>query len=106
MQVHSFKKDVQTNTSGTSVFQRWHGVTVFYAAVALISSLFGILGNGSVLVIAYQQRTQLSPCKLHIAQLALVNFVFCVVQSINVVPLYWTNTWFVCFRVVGFDRSA
>ena len=64
-----------------------------YATIAAISAVVGIIGNAVVIFIALHERRQLSACKLHIAQLAVVNFVFSAVQIANVIPLYWTNTW-------------
>ena len=40
-----------------------------------------------------RENTKLPHIKLHIAQLAIVNFIFSFVQVINVTPLYWTNRW-------------
>ena len=84
---------VRHNDTEPKIFQRWHGVTVIYASIAVASSVCGMIGNGVVIFIAYKQRSKISPCKLHIAELAVVNFIFSIVQIMNVVPLYWTNTW-------------
>ena len=77
----------------TTLFLRAHGFSITYATVAVLSSAFGVVGNIAVLLLAYRHRTNISPCKLHIAQLAFVNLVFSCVQVINVMPLYWSNVW-------------
>ena len=74
-------------------FKRSHGFTVTYATIASISSVFGIFGNTAVIIIAFHERQELSTCKRHIAQLAMINFIFSAIQFVNVIPLYWTNKW-------------
>ena len=91
--VCDFTHFLHHNNTDLKIFQRWHGVTMVYATIAVISSTLGMIGNSAVIFIAYQQRTQISPCKLHIAELAVVNFIFSGVQVVNTVPLYWTNIW-------------
>ena len=83
----------EVNTTDKRRYARSNAVTLTYVSVAIFSSLFGVVGNTAVLLIAYQERAQLSPCKLHIAELAFVNFIFSIVQIINIAPLYITNKW-------------
>ena len=92
-QAMSFNQGAKTNSSWTTVFIRRHSVTVIYATVALISSTFGMIGNAMVVLVAYRHRNKMSPTKLHVAKLAVVNFIFSAVQAMNVSPLYWTSTW-------------
>ena len=92
-QAMSFNQGAKRNSSWTTVFIRRHSVTVIYATVALISSTFGIIGNAMVVLMAYRHRNKMSPAKLHVAELAVVNFIFSAVQVMNVSPLYWTSTW-------------
>ena len=75
------------------MFRRPEGTTIVYTTIAVISSIFGMLGNSAVIVLAYKHRTSLTPTKLHVAELAVVNLMFSLVQVINVTPLYWTNRW-------------
>ena len=42
----------------TRAFHRWHGVTVIYTTIAVISSAFGMVGNAVVICMAYRQRSQ------------------------------------------------
>ena len=81
------------NTTTEPVFERDATATVIYTTIAHVSSIFGVVGNAAVVVMAVHQRSKLSPCKLHVAQLAVVNLVFSTVQIFNVVPLYWSNEW-------------
>ena len=67
--------------------------TLIYTSVTVVASLFGVIGNVAVILVSFKQRHDLSSCKLHIAELAFVNFIFSVVQMINAIPLYWTNRW-------------
>ena len=92
-QLKSFGERAKRNDTESIKFQRNNGMSLTYASIAIISSIFGTIGNAAVICIAYRQRRKLSPCKLHIAELAVVNLIFSLVQIINVVPLYWTNTW-------------
>ena len=75
------------------ILYHYTGVSYMYATIALVSSIFGVVGNAAVLCMAYRQRGNMSPCKLHIAELAVFNLVFSTVQIFNVLPLYWTNVW-------------
>ena len=77
-EVTDFGQELRHNDSVT--FTRHNKVTFMYATIALVSSIFGMVGNAAVICIAYRQRSQLSPCKLHIAELAVVNLVFSLVQ--------------------------
>ena len=92
-EVASFDTDIQQSNSTVTLFKRSHGVTVVYTTITVLSSIFGVCGNFLVIMVAYRNRRKISACKLHIAQLAVVNFVFSVIQTVNVVPLYWTNKW-------------
>lgn len=64
-----------------------------YASVTIIASLIGGFGNFGILIVAYKQRKGLPRSNILFAQLAIVDFVFSVVQIIVVVPLFWTNRW-------------
>ena len=77
----------------TAVFRRAHGLTVTYATIAVLSSSIGVVGNGVVITQAYRYRRTISPCKLHIAELAVVNLIFSSFQLVQVTPLYWSNVW-------------
>ena len=68
-------------------------VTIIYATIAVLSSVSGMIGNAAVIIIAYRYRKGLTPTKLHVAQLAVVNFVFSMVQLVNVLPLYCSTAW-------------
>ena len=85
------KRKYKNGTRGT--FKRSHGFTVAYVTIAVISSVFGVFGNTAVIFIAFQERKELSACKRHIAQLAVVNLIFSAIQFVNVIPLYLTNRW-------------
>lgn len=74
-------------------YTRSNEATILYVSVSLVASVIGLLGNTAVIITAYQNRARLPPCKVHIAQLAVVNFVFSILQIINIIPLCWTNTW-------------
>lgn len=89
------KKDFETfrQEARQPTYIRSNRYTVIYTTVAIIASVFGLTGNALVLWISMLQRKELSSCKLHIAELGFVNFVFSVVQMINSLPLYWTNKW-------------
>ena len=76
----SFDEPGQRDNFSATIFARVHEVTVVYASIALLSSVFGVCGNLLVIVVAYRNRRHISACKLHIAQLAVVNFVFCTLQ--------------------------
>ena len=82
-----------TNNKSTPPKYQRNEATLVYASVTMLSSFLGIVGNACVLLIAYKNRSNLPPCKLLIAQLAVVNFMFCVVQMVVTIPLYWTNVW-------------
>jgi len=88
-----FKKNRQQNGTRKYPFKRDDVFTITYATIAVTSSVFGIIGNIAVIYIAFQQGRGISICKLHIAELAVVNFLFSAVQLVNVLPLYWTNAW-------------
>ena len=77
--VHDNITNEQPTIESTTKYQR-NEATLVYASVTMVSSLFGVIGNACVLMIAYRNRSNLPPCKLHIAQLAGLNLVFCVVQ--------------------------
>lgn len=94
---------VYQNTS--KVYKRSNETTIIYSSIALLASLISLLGNTAVIITAYQNRGTLPPCKVHIAQLSVVNFVFSLVQIINTVPLYWTNTWIYGAFMCKFVRS-
>ena len=70
-----------------------HNATLIYTHITVAASFVGIIGNGAVLTVSYVQRTTMPSCKLHIAELACVNFVFSLIQMVNTIPLYWTNRW-------------
>ena len=107
--VHDNITDTQPTIESTTKYQR-NEATLVYASVTMVSSLFGVIGNACVLVIAYRNRSNLPPCKLHIAQLAGLNLVFCVVQMVVTLPLYWTNVWlydiFMCKVLRTFMEGA
>ena len=105
-EIAQFQENVQLkNITMKPVFERHGQITSVYASIAIFSSILGLVGNSAVIFMAYQKRRNLSPCKLHVAQLALVNFVFSMLQVINVGPLYWSNKWiygeYVCKLVKG-----
>ena len=92
-QFTNFGKTIKDNGTRFFGFQRNEGISFTYATIAFISSVFGMVGNAAVICLAYRQRSRLSPCKLHIAELAVTNFIFSIFQIVNVTPLYWTNVW-------------
>ena len=75
---------LDTDNNKTTEFRRFNKFTVAYATIAAMSSIFGVAGNGAVVGMAYRYRHNISPCKLHIAELAAVNLVFSTVQIIQV----------------------
>lgn len=78
--------------SKNNLYKRLSVTTIIYASVATLASVFGVIGNLAVL--GFQHRwSSLSSCKLHIAELAVVNLIFSIVQLVNTIPLYWTNSW-------------
>lgn len=91
--------------TANATYHRTKKITVAYASVTLVNSVFGILGNLAVLAVAYKQRKHLPSGRLHIAELAFVNFIFCFTLIINTIPLYWTNKWiyhiFLCKLIRG-----
>ena len=60
-----------TNNKSTPPKYQRNEATLVYASVTMLSSFLGIVGNACVLLIAYKNRSNLPPCKLHIAQLAV-----------------------------------
>ena len=95
-----------SNSTFKSIYIRNKTFTIVYTSVTMFSSLFGLLGNAAVLLVAYHHRHHLPSGKLHIAELALVNFIFCLVQIINAIPLYWTNSWIYSIAMCKVIRSA
>ena len=93
------------NDTFVRTYERSSSVTIGYASMSLLVSLLGVFANASVLRSAYRQSVKLSPCKLHISELAVVNFLFSIVQMINIVPLYWTNRWLLSLSMCIFLRS-
>lgn len=81
------------NVSTNHTFKRSDVITMIYAAVSSAGACLSLLANSVVLVTAFLNRTKLSPCKIHIAQLAAINLLFSVLQIINTGPLFWTNEW-------------
>lgn len=79
--------------------------TTVYASISLSVAVLGVLGNLVVIYIAYEHRTTISPCNLHIAELAFVNLIFSVAQIINTTPLFWTNTWVYSLTMCKVIRS-
>ena len=76
------------NITSITFFIRNYVVTVIYTTIATMSSVFGMIGNAAVMKIAYKHREKLPPTKLHVAELAVVNFIFSFAQVINLLPLY------------------
>ena len=76
-----------------NIFRRIDEYSLTYASITVLASLIGLTGNTAVLIISFRQRKGLSSCKLHIAELGCVNFLFSALQLFNVVPLYVTNKW-------------
>ena len=74
-------------------YARDKSFTLAYATETVFVSALGTIGNALVLIFYLKQRCKLSSCKFHIAQLAVVNLTFSLIQLANTVPLYWTNTW-------------
>lgn len=83
----------QNNTTRKKTFKRLPVTSSLYASIAVFSSSSGVVGNLIVVIVALLNREDLSTCKLHIAELALANLIFSIVQLINSVPLFWTNQW-------------
>lgn len=97
--------NVGLNSSETD-YRRSTTHTIIYASMTIFVSVFGLAGNLVVIVIAFYKRdTNLAACKLHIAQLAVVNFVFSILQIVNVVPLFWTNQWIYGTLMCKFIRT-
>ena len=92
--VCGIQEEFENNSSLVETYyERIPSTSIVYASVTIVSSLFGVIGNALVLIVAYKQGRDLQSGKLHIAELALVNLLFCIFQLVNVVPLYWTNQW-------------
>ena len=92
-QLNNFQEAIKENGTKETPFDRSNKFTLTYATIAAAFSLLGMVGNGAVICLAYWNRGKLTPCKLHIAELAVINFIFSAVQIVNIVPLYWTNIW-------------
>ena len=93
------------NESVVTSYRRLSTTTIVYASVTLVFSVFGAIANFLVLLVAYRQRKCLQSGKLHIAELAAVNLIFCLLQLMNIMPLYWTNMWLYGRSVCKLVRS-
>lgn len=88
-----FEEESSVNTTIQTIYVRSNDYTVIYASVTIFASLLGIIGNGAVIIVAIKRSGNISSCKLHLVELAVLNFVFSVIQMINTIPLFWTNKW-------------
>ena len=79
--------------------------TLVYAVIAVAVSMIGLLVNTLAFIVAYKLRASLPTCRLYIAELAIVNFLFCVVQLINVIPLFWTRKCIYTFIMCTMIRT-
>ena len=65
-----------------------------YIAIAMVTSILGILGNAIVLLVVYSPNTSdPSAHKKHISELAFVDFTFSIVQLVDTIPLFWKHEW-------------
>ena len=69
------------------------GLSQLYASVALTTSVVGIIGNAAVMLVSYKHRNDLPLYKKHITELSLVDFIFSIVQIVDVFRLYWKVEW-------------
>lgn len=104
-QVEEFIKKVEENITLAPKYTRRNKLSIIYASITVVASVFGIFGNGFVLLVAYMQRRELPECKFHIAILAAINFIFSCVQVVNTTPLFWTNQWIYSRIMCKFVRS-
>ena len=77
----------------TPEHKRPSSYTLTYTSIALLAGVCGAAGNAIVLFVAWKRRQNLPAIKLHMAELAIINFMFSVVQLMNAFPLLWTNRW-------------
>lgn len=88
----------------TFICNRRYDVTE--AAVKVIASLLGVIGNALVLIITVHERKQIGPFEKLIALLSISDFTFSIMQIFNSFPLFWTCKWLygrvMCRFIKGF----
>ena len=76
------------------------------AAVKVIASFLGVIGNALVLIITVDGRKQIEPFEKLIAFLAISDLTFSIMQIFDSVPLFWTCKWLygrvMCRLIKGF----
>ena len=99
----AFEEQHENKTS--KEYERSHARTMVYTIVTLMASVFGVIGNIAVLLVAYKQRRSLTSCKLHIAENALVNLIFSLTSIVNVTHLLIANSWPLSLGACKFMRT-
>ena len=76
------------------------------AAVKVIASFLGVIGNALVLIITVHGRKEIGPFEKLIAFLAISDFTFSIMQIFDSFPLFWTCKWLygrvMCRFIKGF----